>query len=142
VLRERKRAQSTVAMASGSSSRSQESSRNVPRDRNFRRCWNCGRAGHLRRNCRRQPPVGKRAGARRSIGPRAAAVGAFRKVVANPPATLFWIGMKLKTGNVPALVETGAQFSCLRSDVDEYLNKRGEMCTFSPCIFVFAGTVY
>jgi len=56
VLRERKRAQSTVAMSSGSSSRSLEASRNVPRDRNPRRCWNCGGAGHLRRDCRRQPP--------------------------------------------------------------------------------------
>ena len=41
VLRERKRAQSTVAMSSGSCSRSQESSRNVPRDCNLRRFWNC-----------------------------------------------------------------------------------------------------
>jgi len=136
VLTERKRAQSTVAMSSGSSFRSQESSRNVPRDRNFRRCWNCGRAGHLRRDCRRQsPPSGNGQSPRRSIGPRAVAVGAIRKVVVTPPATLFWIDLNLKTGKVPALVDTDAQFSCLRSDVVEYLNKRGEMCTFSPCIF-------
>jgi len=90
-------------MSSGSSSRSLEASRNVPRDRNPRRCWNCGRAAHLRRDCRRQPPVGKRAGARRSIGHRAGAVGAIRKVVATAPATLFWIELSLRTkGSCPS----------------------------------------
>jgi hypothetical protein len=54
VLRERKRAQSNDAMSSGSSARSLEASRNVPRDRNPSRCWNCGSAGHLRRDYRRQ----------------------------------------------------------------------------------------
>ena len=49
------------------------------------------------------------------------AVGAIRKVVATPPATLFWIELSLRTGKVPALVDTGAQFSRLRSDVVEYL---------------------
>ena len=71
------------------------------------------------------------------------AVGAFRKVVATPPATLFWIDLNLKTGNVPALVDIGAQFSCLSSDVVEYLHKRGEMYTFfSLCIPVFVGRRY
>jgi hypothetical protein len=69
------------------------------------------------------------------MGPRAVAVGAILKVVATTPATFFWIDLNLRTGKFPALVDTGAQFSCLRSDVVEYLNKRGEMCTFSPCIF-------
>ena len=63
------------------------------------------------------------------------AVGAIRKVVATPPATLFWIELSLRTGKVPALIDTGAQFSCLRSDVVEYLYMRGERCTFSPCVF-------
>jgi len=34
---------------------------------------------------------------------------------------------------VPALVDTGAQFSCIRSDVIEYLYMRGESCGFLPC---------
>ena len=124
VLMERKRAQSNVSMSSGNSARSLEAPRNDPRDRNPSKCWNCGRAGHLRRDCRRQPLVGKRAGARRSIGPRAVTVGAIRKVVATPPATLFWIELSLRTRKFPALVDTGAQFSCLRSDVVEYLYVR------------------
>ena len=39
----------------------------------------------------------------------------------------------MKVGQVPALVDTGAQFSCIRSDVIEYLYMRGEECTFLPC---------
>ena len=62
------------------------------------------------------------------------AVSTIRKVVANPPATLFWIDLSLRTGNVPALVDNGAKFSCFRSDEVEYLYTRGEMCTFSPCV--------
>jgi hypothetical protein len=62
-------------------------------------------------------------------------VGAIRKAVANPPATLFWIELGLRTEKFPALVDTGAQFTCLRSDVVEYLYMRGERCTFSHCVF-------
>ena len=43
--------------------------------------------------------------------------------------------MSLRTGKFPALVDTGTQFSRLRSDVVEYLYTRGERCTFSPCVF-------
>ena len=55
--------------------------------------------------------------------------------MATPPATLFWIELSLRTGKFPALVDTGAQFSCLRSDVVEYLYTRGERSTVSPCVF-------
>ena len=34
---------------------------------------------------------------------------------------------------MPALVDTGAQFSCIRSDVIEYLYTRGGSCDFLPC---------
>jgi hypothetical protein len=137
VVRERKRAQTIVAISSGSSARSLEASRNVPRDRKPSSCWNCGRAGHVSRDCRRQLPVRKRAGARRSVGPRASNFGAIRKVVATTSATLFWIKLSLRTVNVPALVDTCTQFSCLRSDVVDYLYMRGESCTFSHCVFPF-----
>jgi hypothetical protein len=41
--------------------------------------------------------------------------------------------LDLKIGKVPALADTGAQFSCVRSDVIEYLYLRGEAYTFFPC---------
>ena len=135
VVRERKRTQTNFAISSWSSARSLEESRNVPRDLKPSRCWNCGRAGHVSRDCRRQPPVWKRAGARRSVGPRAATVGAIREVVVTLSATLFWIELSLRTGKVPALDDTGAQLSCLRSDLVEYLYMRGEGCTFSHYVF-------
>ena len=137
VVRERKRAQTNFAISSWSSARSLEESRNVPRDLKPSRCWNCGRAGHVSCDCRRQPPVWKRAGARRSVGPRAATVGAIREVVVTLSATLFWIELSLRTGKVPALDDTGAQFSCLRSDLVEYLYMRGENRTFFHFVFPF-----
>ena len=42
--------------------------------------------------------------------------------------------LNLKVGQVPALVDTGAQFSCIQSDVIEYLYLRGEYCVFLPCL--------
>ena len=41
--------------------------------------------------------------------------------------------LRLKGGEVPALVDTGAQFSCVRSDVAEFLYLTGEPCVFSLC---------
>ena len=50
-----------------------------------------------------------------------------------PPGALFWVMLDFKLGKVPALVDTGAQFSCIRADVIEYLYLRGEHCVFSSC---------
>ena len=36
-------------------------------------------------------------------------------------------------GKVPALVDTGAQFSCVRADVAESLYLTGEPCSFTAC---------
>jgi len=38
-----------------------------------------------------------------------------------------------KVGKVPAIVEKGAQFLCIRSDVAEFLSLTGEHCSFMPC---------
>jgi len=41
--------------------------------------------------------------------------------------------VNLKIGKIVALVDMGAQFSCVRSDVIEYLYLKGERCTLFPC---------
>ena len=49
------------------------------------------------------------------------------------PDTPLWVMLELQVGQIPALVETGAKFSCVRSDVAEYLCLRGEPCSFASC---------
>jgi hypothetical protein len=39
----------------------------------------------------------------------------------------------MKIGEIPAVVDTGAQFSGVRADVVEYLYLCGEPCVFSQC---------
>jgi hypothetical protein len=41
--------------------------------------------------------------------------------------------LSLKSGSIPALVDTGAQFSCVCSDIAEYLYLMGEPCVFGWC---------
>jgi hypothetical protein len=36
-------------------------------------------------------------------------------------------------GEIPAVIDTGTQFSCVRADVAEYLYLCGESCVFTPC---------
>jgi len=38
--------------------------------------------------------------------------------------------LELRVGKIPALVDTGAQFSCVRSDVAEFLYLTEEPCSF------------
>jgi hypothetical protein len=41
--------------------------------------------------------------------------------------------VEFRTGKVPALVDTGAQFSGIRPDVVEFLRRNGEPCITSSC---------
>ena len=41
--------------------------------------------------------------------------------------------LSVKERKIPAIVDTGAQFSCIRSDVIEYLYLTGLPCSFLPC---------
>jgi hypothetical protein len=44
-----------------------------------------------------------------------------------------WAMIQFVVGRIPALVDTGAQFSCIMSDVAEFLYLMGEHCKFSTC---------
>jgi len=67
VLKQREKAQPTVATMKKNDPRGRGPSRNVPPTPRLRRCWNCGSTGHLRRDCRKgspqsengQPPGGR-----------------------------------------------------------------------------------
>jgi len=50
-----------------------------------------------------------------------------------PSETPLWIQVNLRVGEVPALIDTGAQFSCIRAEVLEFLFSRGEPCKFRRC---------
>jgi len=58
---------------------------------------------------------------------------AFHKVVANTTSPLLWVTLYVKERSLPAIIDTGAQFSCIRSDVSEYLHFTGEPCSFLSC---------
>ena len=40
---------------------------------------------------------------------------------------------EIYSGDVPSLVDIGEQFSCVRSEVAEYLHHVGEPCPFESC---------
>jgi hypothetical protein len=51
----------------------------------------------------------------------------------NPHHKLMKSLLELKTGKVLALMDTGAQFSCMQAYVAEFLFLMGEPCTFTQC---------
>ena len=77
--------------------------------------------------------VGKRGSARRSTGPRATILSGLKKVTAVPFQPLLCVQLQFKVGKVPALIDTGAQFSCVRANVAEFLYLMGEPCSFTSC---------
>jgi hypothetical protein len=50
-----------------------------------------------------------------------------------PADAQLWVMLQLKSGSIPALVDTGAQFACVRSNIAEYLYLMGEPCVFGSC---------
>jgi len=92
----------------------------------------------MKYDCRQRPSrSGNGQVPRWSVAPRAGTVSALRKVAATPPAPLLWVGLNLKIGKIHALVDTGAQFSCVRSDVINYLYHRREMYIFPLYLVMF-----
>jgi len=67
--------------------------------------------------------AGKRAALRESIGSRGGLLSCFTKVVAVTVEDILCFALKLKSGRIPALVDTGEQFSCIRTEVAEYLRR-------------------
>jgi hypothetical protein len=57
----------------------------------------------------------------------------MKRVAAEPMDPLLWVALEFRTGKVPALVDTGAQFSCIRGDVAEFLHLMGEPTKFMQC---------
>jgi hypothetical protein len=55
------------------------------------------------------------------------------KIAVVPRDSLLWVQLEFKVGKVPGLIDTGAQFSCVRTDVAEFLYLMCEPCVFSPC---------
>ena len=72
--------------------------------------------------------AGKRATVRRSTGHRTKFLSGLRKITAVPRDSPLWVTLELKVGTVPALIDTGTQFSCIRSDVAEFVYLREEPC--------------
>jgi len=50
-----------------------------------------------------------------------------------PRDSPLWVNLELKVGKVTALIDTGAQFSCIRSDVAEFLKLREEPFVVTSC---------
>jgi len=73
----------------------------------------------------------ERAIAQRRVGSRSFVLRRLPKVTAATSIVSLWVMLEFKTGNVPAFVDTGAQFSCVRSDVIEFIYMREKPCTFS-----------
>jgi len=77
--------------------------------------------------------AGKRAAPRESASSRGGVLSGFRKIMAIPSEAPLWVMLELKRGKIPALVDTRAQFLCIRVDVAEYLYLTGEPCVFGSC---------
>jgi hypothetical protein len=86
-----------------------------------------GGTARTNRHCRR---VGS---SRRGRNPGAKILSCVRTVAAVPPDAPLWVVLELRMGKVPALVDIGAQFSCVHGDVAEYLYRKAEPCTFAWC---------
>jgi len=139
VLKERQRMEWPSQLSSSGSVGSRNASRSAPVHSGApasvtSRCWGCGRYSHFRRDCPHKSPSsgnGQSPGGRQSPGPRY--VSGLRKETEVLRDTSLWLILELKTGKVPALVDTGAQLSCIRSDVAEFLYLREKTCAFSSC---------
>ena len=83
------------------------------------------------RDCRQRPSLSRIGHVPwRSVALWAVTVSSLGNVAAKTQDLLLMVDLNLKVGNVLALVDTGDQFSRVRSDVIDYLYHRGERCIF------------
>jgi hypothetical protein len=52
-------------------------------------------------------------------------LGGFKGVGKSTRELPFWMMAEFKVGRIPTLVDTGAQFSCIREDVVEHFRRKG-----------------
>jgi hypothetical protein len=69
--------------------------------------------------------IGKRAGARRTCGRRADLLSGLKRVSDGSRDLPLWVDLQLMIGT--ALIDTGAQLTCFRVDVAEFIYLRGVM---------------
>jgi hypothetical protein len=80
--------------------------------------------GCLNRETGRFPRVNK---------PRARTLSALLKVESRPRDPSLRVELQLRFGKVPALIDKGAQFSCILQFVAEFVYSMGEPCVFRVC---------
>jgi len=51
----------------------------------------------------------------------------------NHPSPLLWVHLKFRDVRVPAIVDTGSQFSCIRVDVIKYVHLTGHPSFVFSC---------
>jgi hypothetical protein len=97
-------------------------------------CWGCGQTGHGKRNCpRRNTPLGNGQAPGGQQAPAAGTLSTLKRVERGPRELPLWVDLHMQIGKVPALVDTGAQFSCIRVDLAEIARSMGEPCRFESC---------
>jgi len=99
------------------------------------KCWNCGQTGHVRNKCPNRTGTAMTGVeyVKSQWTPSVKIMNSLRKVTAVPADAPLWVMVRLKCGKIPALLDTGAQSSCIRSDIAEFLHLAGETCVFKPC---------
>ena len=97
-------------------------------------CWGCGQIGQSKRNCpRRNTPLGNGRAPGGQQAPEAGTLSTLNGVGKGPRELPLWVDLHLQIGKVPALVDTGAQFSCIRVDLAEFIRSMGKPCRFESC---------
>jgi hypothetical protein len=83
------------------------------------KCWGCGQLGHVRRDCRKNPEPRNEQVSGGQGTPRGRILGALKHVRRSAEMPL-WFMAEFQVGRLPTVVDTGAQFCCIRADMVEH----------------------